>query len=359
MKRWLRGPVVLATAVGLWSCSGDPTNSFRGGASSIVASPSSVFLSEGETKAVIVQALDEQGNTQPVTFEVSGGTGLTIVEDTAFRPTNGAGPVEGSSRFLVTAGAPVSTSFIVSAEGVADTVPVRILPLSFPGTFSNAAPAVNELVVITAPAGFTFTPEAGVVLGTDTAIVVAVAADGSTLSFIAPPAATGTPDISGLALDYLPGLPLSLPATTEVTVASTFTPLSGTDAPGTAPALTIPADGETIAIIDGGTYDYAAPIFGGAFGNFPARLYTLDVAAGQDITVTLAWATADDLGIYWFAADGTTEPAELASADGLTAPESVTNTFAAGSYRLAIVNFGPGNPAYFSIRLDGAATPAP
>jgi hypothetical protein len=78
------------------------------------------------------------------------------------------------------------------------------------------------------------------------------------------------------------------------------------------------------------------------------------------VTVTLNWASGDDLGVYWFAADGVTEPAGLNPADaggGGATPESSTSTFAPGSYRLAVVNFGPGDPTFFSIRLDGAVTP--
>lgn len=329
MKRWLRGPVVLAAAVGLWSCSGDPTDSFRGGASSIVASPSSIFLSEGETKEVLVQATDEQGNTLPVTFETSVGAGITVVEDTAFLPTNGAGPVEGTTRYLVTAGAPVSTSFIVSADGVADTIPVRILPLSFPGTFSNAAPAVGEVVVVTAPAGFTFTPEATVALGADTATVVGVAADGSTLSFIASPAATGIPAFSGLALDFLPGLPLSLPATTTVTVASAVTPLAGTDDPGTAPSLTVPDPGFAYPLFD-------APDFGAAADRF----YKLVVPADGDYTISMDWSVGSDIDMFVCSEAGVaTFDCNFSAATG-DKPESAVYALTAGTWFIVVEDFG-------------------
>lgn len=455
MKRWLRGSVVLATAVGMWSCSGDPTDSFRGGPSRIVASPASLFITEGQTEAVIVQAQDDQGDPLAVTFDTSSGPGITVVEDVTFLPSNGAA-IQGQTRYLITANTFLASTFTVRAGGDSLVIPVKSLPVTFAGTFSNptpalgdtvtltaptgitfgaetgitfpgaagepvitgisadgtvlsflpapgtdtaaavsglelsyapgvpvdtlvtttkittpaitelpanfsnANPAVNEAVDVTAP-GFLFLPDATVVFGADTAVIVSRAADSSSISFITNPGVTGIPSVSGVVLDFLPAVPLTLPATTTVTTATTFTPKSGTDTPGGAPAIAVPAPGETTLLIDGGTYDYAAPIFGGAFGDFPARLYKFDVAAGEDVTVTLNWASGEDLGVYWFAADGTTEPAGLAPADDGGAgahPESSTSTFAPGSYRLAVVNFSGSDPAYFSLRLDGAETAA-
>ena len=141
MKRWLRGSVVLATAVGMWSCSGDPTDSFRGGTSRIVATPASIFLSEGETKAVIVQAQDDQGDPIAVTFETAAGPGITVVEDVTFLPSNGL-PIQGQTRYLITATTFVGTTFTVSADDQSLVIPVRSLPTSFVGGFSNATPAL-------------------------------------------------------------------------------------------------------------------------------------------------------------------------------------------------------------------------
>src|SRR5215208_5462339 len=157
MKRWLRGSVVLATAVGAWSCSGDPTDSFRGDTADITATPSSIFLNEGgESKSVIVQAIDDQGNPLAVDFDTSYGAGITVVENTNFLPTNGSGPIQGQKQYTITAGVPLSSSLIVSAGDVADTIEVRVTPGSFAGTFSNTAPAANEPVTITTVGDFRF-----------------------------------------------------------------------------------------------------------------------------------------------------------------------------------------------------------
>ena len=97
MKRWLRGSVVLATAIGMWSCSGDPTDSFRGGTDRIVATPASLFIPEGTTKAVIVQAQDDQGNPIATTFDTATGPGRSASTDV--RVVVGLGPrLVGSGR---------------------------------------------------------------------------------------------------------------------------------------------------------------------------------------------------------------------------------------------------------------------
>jgi hypothetical protein len=156
-------------------------------------------------------------------------------------------------------------------------------------------------------------------------------------------------------------LPLTSTAP-AITTSSTVPSLAGTSAPGTAPSLVVPPIDATSGLYDSGTFDYGAPIFAGAFGDFPARLYKLVVPSGRDVTVTLNWNSAEDLGAYWFAADGVTEPEDLAPADDGGAgahPEVVTNTFAPGTYLLAVVSFSATVPPWIGISLTSSATPPP
>jgi hypothetical protein len=65
--------------------------------------------------------------------------------------------------------------------------------------------------------------------------------------------------------------------------------------------------------------------------------------------------------VYWFAADGVTDPG-FDPADDLGAaghPESVTNTFTAGTYLLAVVNFSTTTPPWIGLKLETSATPPP
>ncbi len=424
MKRWLRGSVVLATAAGLWSCSGDPTDVFRGGASRIIASPSSVFLNEGETEAVLVEALDEQGNPLPVTFDLTVGSGISVVQDPDFLPTNGSGPIEGQVRYQVTANTAIGTSFTVSADGQSTTIPVRSLPLTFAGTFSsatpalgetvtltapaglkfgpdtdlqfpgsaggpvitdisadstvlsflpgpgtdtvgfvsgvemlyapgvplatletttkvttpavteipavfsNAAPAVNEVVTVTAP-GFIFLPGATVTVGASTATTVALAADGSSMGFVAAPGATGIPTIAGTALDFLPSVPLELPATTNVTVSGAVPAAAGTDDPATAPSLVTPEPGFASIFYD-------APDFPAAVDRF----YKLVVTEDGDYTITMDWTVGSDVDMFLCPAPGAiTGSCDFAAASGAI-PESHTYTLTAGTYWIVADDFG-------------------
>jgi hypothetical protein len=218
MKRWLRGSVVLVTAVA-WSCSSDPTDSFRNGTDTIVASPSSVFLAEGETVPVLVQAIDDQGNPQAVDFQVAVGQGITVVKDTTFLPTNGA-PIQGQTRYLVTANTFTGTSFTVTADGKSLEIPVRSLPVAFTGAFSNVAPALGDTVTLTAPAGVTFSDTASITFpgAAGEPVITGISEDHTVLSFLPAPGTDTTGFVSGLDLTFAVGVPVdTLPTSTKLT----------------------------------------------------------------------------------------------------------------------------------------------
>jgi hypothetical protein len=418
MKRWLRGSVVLATAVGMWSCSGDPTDSFRGSTSAITATPTSLFLPEGETKAVIVQAVDDQGNPLASTFTTSVGSGITVVEDTTFLPSNGA-PIQGQTRYLVTANTFVGSSFTVSADGKSLEIPVRSLPLTFSGAFSNVAPALGDTVTLTAPpgikfgagtsisfpgaqgevfitgisadstvlsflpppgadtlasvsgleltyalgvfpndtietttkvttpavslstnfsnvnpavnevvtvtaTGFLFLPTVGVVQGADTAVVLGISADGSTMSFVPTPGADTIPTIFGVALSVLPEVSLTLPASATVTVPSTIPVAAGTAAFTTAPTINIPADSGFTSIFRD------APPFPG--GVREIRYYKVVVPTDGDYTITMDWTVGTDIDMAVCPAAGVaTDDCDFSAATG-DHPESKTFSLTAGTY---------------------------
>jgi hypothetical protein len=448
MKRWLRGSVVLATAVGMWSCSGDPTDSFRGGPSRIVATPSSLFLSEGETKAVLVQAQDDQGDPLAVTFDTAMGPGITVVEDVTFLPTNGA-PIQGQTRYLITATTFVGTTFTVTAGDQSLVIPVKSLPTTFAGTFSNATPALGDTVTLTAPAGITFGAETGITFpgaagepvitgisadstvlsflpapgtdtaaavsgleltfapgvpvdtlvtttkittpavtelpaafsstspavnqpvtvtapgflflpgslvifgdGLDTATVVAIAADSSSIDFLANPGTTGIPTISGAVLDFLTAVPLTLPATTSVTVSGTVAAIAGTAAPATAPTYAVPAAGASNILYDKGTF--TGPDISTADGGIAAQYYKLVITEAGDYTFTVNWNdTGADVDMV-LCPDVTCSDGGTFIGDGTTLPETATATLEAGTYYFDVVLFAGVVPGWVSLRVDHA-----
>jgi hypothetical protein len=358
MKRSMCGIVVLAAATGLWSCNGDPTGDFVETGVEIVPDPSSVFIDQGASKFVLVEATDQQGNQLAADFQAQNvGAGITVEKDTTFLQTTIGTHLETSARFIVTGVGPGSTSFDVVGAGATAAVAVRVVPTSFAATFSNAAPAANEPVTITLPAGYRFIAGASVATDQGPGVVQSFSADSTALTVLLAPGSTGPVSLDSVQATFLPGVTLAgVPTDATVTVGAVV-PQAGTGAPGTAPAVTIQAVGGSTVFFDGGTYDYPAPILAGAFGNFPARLYKFTVAAPTTLTVTLNWPSPEDLGIYYFLANGTTETA--APADGASAPESGTNTFVAGTYLIAIVNFAATNPAWFSLSVTTEPPAAP
>jgi hypothetical protein len=425
MKRWLRGSVVLATAIGMWSCSGDPTDSFRGGPSRIVATPASLFITQGRTEGVVVQAQDDQGDPQAVTFDTASGPGITVTQDVTFLPTNGA-PIQGQSRYLITANEFLGTSFTVSVGEQSLEIPVRVLPASFIGGFSNEAPpladtvtltaptgirfgantgitfpgaqgepfitgisadstvlsflpppgadtlasvtgleltyalgaftadtietttkvttpsvtlttnfstgtpAVNEVVTVTTTPEFFFAPSTVIFQGGDTATVLAVAADGSSMSFVPVPGADTVPTISGVALNILPEVPLSLPASGTLTVDSVI-PTTGSLDPATGPTIPVPADSGFTSIFR------AIPGYPG--GVIEDRWYKFVVPTDGDYTITVDWTVGSDIDVgVCTEAGAPTFDCDFAAATG-NHPETDDFTLTAGNYALLVEDF--------------------
>jgi hypothetical protein len=355
------GIVVLAAATGLWSCNGDPTGDFRESGVVVVPDPSSVFVDQGASKFVLVEAKDEQGNQIAADFQAQNiGAGVTVEKDITFVETTIGTNLETRARFIVTGVGPGSTSFDVVGAGATTAVPVRVVPTSFAATLSNPAPAANEEVTITLPAGYRFIAGAGASTDLGPAIVRSFSVDSTALVVLLAPGSTGPVLLDSVQATFLPGVTLGgLPTEATVTVAAVV-PQTGTGATGTAPSITVPAIGQTVAFFDGGTYDYPAPILGGAFGNFPARLYKLTLTAPTSLNISVDWQTPEDLGVYFFMSNGTTEVGAPADAGGGGAhPESTTFTQPAGTYFLAVVNFNATNPPFFALQLTGAELPAP
>ena len=346
MKHSRFGLVFLLSCGGLLACNGDPTASIRDdGTPKIVSDPSVLFIPEGATASMTVQLVDAQGNQLPATFDAtSGGSQASITRDSTFLQTTNGTNLNTKERFVVTGVTSGQTLITVSAAGQTQDVPVSVVPLSFAGAFSNAAPAVNESVTLTAPAGYTFGTDVAVLFGADSATINSVAGDGTSLAFQVPPGTTGPATVAGVQVSFIPGASLTLPTVDGITASSTITPLGGTDAPGTAPSMLIPG-----LLFDAGTYGFAS-------ANGPARLYSFTIPADGDYDTTLDWASAEDLGAYFYQTDGATAAGDPADAGGGGAhPETVTNTFTAGTYLVGVTNFSATDPVSFSLKI----TPTP
>src|SRR4051812_29695505 len=132
MNRTMCGGFLLATLAALAGCSGDPTNDLVGTDLSVQASPTSLFMAQGENKPVIVTVTDAQGNDQDIpSFQVSAGSGaVAAVEDTTYQPTNNGGRLPTTRRVIITGQSPAATTVTITANGQALDVPVRVTPIS-------------------------------------------------------------------------------------------------------------------------------------------------------------------------------------------------------------------------------------
>jgi hypothetical protein len=222
---------MLAGAAGvLWGCGDDPLSEGAGDIDHLVASPAALFIAQGGTEAIVVEAYDAGGSAREATFDFgSVGAGISVELDESFTPSYDADgnllpPTSPTRvRYQVTAGSTIGTnSFQVTAGGQSLTITVRVTPTELPATFSTVAPGLGEVITVTAPTGLLFTDATEVTFANDPdGIVTAVAPDGTTISFIAIPGTLGAPTFSAVALAYAPDITFTLEATTEIAAEAT------------------------------------------------------------------------------------------------------------------------------------------
>jgi hypothetical protein len=213
-------------------------------------------------------------------------------------------------------------------------------------TFSNQTPAAVQAVTLTAPAGFTFAPDAVVTIGGNVAIINSVAGDGSSIDLVPIPGSAGVASIDGV-------IPAGAPATTLVTMNTVETitvpsvvGLEGTADTTTAPDLTVPTPGNSVTLNDAGGFD-------GDFLGFHTRWYVLEITAPTTLTFTVDWFQGQDLGLY-FTQDGANivNAADSFGEGPGGHPETVTFALAPGTYYAGLLNFSAANPSFFQITIS-------
>jgi hypothetical protein len=251
MHRYIRGLMLAGAAGVLWGCGDDPLAEGAGDITKLVSTPAVLFVNQGSTEPTTIEAYDAGGSAREAQFELGNvGAGIGVVRDESYTPAydKDGNLVPPSSptrvRYQVTAGDGITESeFTVNAGGQSITIPVRVTPTSIAATFSTVTPGVGEVITATAPAGLLFTATTGVSFtGQPDAIVTDVAADGTTISFIAIPGTIGEPIFSNVALAYAPSIIYTLPSSTSLTAA---------DPPAEVPAIysdDTPAAGDAVTV---------------------------------------------------------------------------------------------------------------
>jgi hypothetical protein len=361
MKPRFSSLAVLVASVALGSCGSDPTDSYRGEPVDIVAQPTSLFLERGQTKQVVVEVVDQQGNPllEDVTF--TAGAGITVVEDTAYGRTSTSEQQPRFERaYNVTANDLVATSFTLSGGGQTEEVLVRITPpaAAIPtaaATFSGPNPSDPATLTVPAPYQFPAHTTVSWIVGTDTlqGVVTSRSEDGRTITVLPFPGMTTAPTAI-VSIDYLPTIDLTTTTDVPFTVSTTPAAMAGTNDIATAP--TLPNFGGHIGVIDGPGYGSTAC---GEAAGFPCQMYRFTVDHDSEFDAVMRWSNDADMGLYVFAEDGTDVAAcdDLGRGAGANQPEHCTLELPAGTYLAGVVNFGPGyaendpNPAWVALHM--------
>lgn len=345
MKRLLCGSVVLAASLGLVSCNGDPTSDFRDGPTMILADPGTVFVDQGDVEEVVVKVTNDAGDPLATEWEITEtGSGINVERNPDFLGTTTGAPLESEAQFIITAGdAPTPSSFTVSAGELSLEVPVNVLPTAVPSAaFSNAAPAINELVTLTAE-GYTFLPDAAVVIGGDSAAIISN--DGNSITFVPVPGSTGPAILQNVAINFLPTTPLSVPTTAEIAVGSG--PVGGSEDPATAPTLSTPALGEHTVFFD--TPDFVATI---------DHWYQFTVTEAGLYTILVDWDIGSDIDVIFCEGPPAADFSNCPLSSFVSHPEEIEAELVPGTYFVLVEDFGAdavGSTVEISIQHDAPA----
>jgi hypothetical protein len=210
-------------------------------------------------------------------------------------------------------------------------------PAGLAATLSTTTPAQSQAVTMTAPAGFTFQPAATLTFAALPAVVNSRAPDGSSITFQVFPGKSAPVVIDSALVTAVPGFPLSLP-TLDTVFAAAATPLVGTGATATAPVLSLPAVGQSVATFDDAVFTGADITTDGGVG---AQYYRIVLAAPATLTISVSSDNAvPDLDVVLCSDVACSAPDfALASTEH---DEGGTVALPAGTTYLAVVNFDGG-----------------
>jgi len=346
----IRGSVLLAACVGLWSCSSDSTASEAGVPDKIVSLPSVVFVTQDSSELVAFQLVDALDGQIPTDWTI-GATPpeFTVTFDSTFRPIynpDGTLTLPGQqteARATITGVSPGAASFTVSASGKSLDIQVKVLPNNLPATFSTLTPNIGENLVVTMPAGLKLRSTSTFSFaGAADPVVIDIAADGSTATLQVAPGTDSKMVVTGVAPDFAPAASLSL-QTTDVITATDVSDYVGTDAIATAPTIALPGVGGTVE-----WYDIPAT---------SPQYYKFVVADTTTLKTTILWADdTGDIDVAWY--NGITEAfLGYFGAGSSNYPEVSTHQFAPGTYAIGPEVYAGGPGAWYNFKIEVVSKP--
>lgn len=290
--------VLLAAAVG---CKGDPTADLRTGVNSLSLIPDLMFIDQGTTKPFEVIVRDEQLNPVAATVEVTSlsPTVVTVEPDESVPTADSA-----HYNFLVDAVGAGQAMVVATAGGVSDTATITVLPSTFSGVITPAAPRVGDTVTINSTAVLKFNVNTVTVRATGGGVATILTKSADQLTVLAP-AGSGPWTISGIVPTYVAGLEGTLP--TDASVNTTGSLWAASNSWQTAPNISnlIPAPGGaprrmTVAPVSPNNAAVCPEVALGFGSAGPCMMFRFVLTDTATVRFTTDWdgTTATDVDVY-------------------------------------------------------------
>jgi hypothetical protein len=357
MNRTVRCLAIFAIGVGAWACKGDPqANLDRGAISSVRASPALIFVDNGSTTEVLVDARDQANQAVEITsVSEAAGTGISYARDYQYQPVFDAGATDEAAcgaidhsswtgtdclvprtnptrlRYEITGTAASASSFSVTVNGSNTLdIPVTVTPVVVPVTQGGAPPASGGATIVAlmevSPSTGTFQFQETSAVGSWPAEFLTFPMDPSDLTFVPfvpTPGSSGIATITNVLFIPVAGLSLTLP--TDITInapASTFT--GHTSSATAAGPIAIPASGSSGVFYDGWT------------PTATDQYYAWSIAATSTIVFDMDWTGSADMDLLMTDDPPTAFVCGFGGATGAHPEQLGCETLAAGGYMIRI-----------------------
>jgi hypothetical protein len=294
MTRMIRGSVLLAACVGVWSCSSDPTADEAGVPYKVVALPSVVFIKQDSSQLIEFQLVDQLDGQIPEQWTLtSTSPNFTVALDSTYRVVyNSDGTLtlpdsQTQVRATITGTALGISNFTASAGGKSLVIPVNVVPGTLYATFSPANPNPGDVVTMTMPPTLRLTPASVITFpGNVNPVSVVIAADSMSATFINAPTTDTTASVTNVyntEFPTIPPVPLSTQTKLTSAVANTFT--------GKLPATLSPLVAGQLTVTLNAAYAFKCnPTCGNALPSvfsFPAQTAPTVASVSADSTVAV------------------------------------------------------------------------